>query len=125
MIADTTFLIDLLRERNRLEEGKATRFLEAHRTAVFRTTVISVGEVATGFDHVEDARDFFSSIPLLRLSFDTVHECSRVERELRVLGQRLGENDNWIAGIARYYGEPLISNDKAFTRVRGLKVITY
>ena len=105
--------------------GRATRFLEANREAVFRTTVITVGEVSAGFDHLEDARNFFSRIPLLRLSLDTVYECSRVERELRALGQRLGENDNWIAGIARHYGEALISNDKAFARVRGLEVVTY
>jgi hypothetical protein len=29
-------------------------------------------------------------------------------------GDRLGENDNWIAGFARYYGQLLISNDLGF-----------
>jgi predicted nucleic acid-binding protein len=125
VIADTTFLIDLLREQKTGKPGRATRFLEEHREIVFSTTVISVGEVAAGFENIEDARNFFSRIPLLRLSMDTVYECSRVDYELRQIGARLGENDNWIAGIARYYVEPLISNDKAFHRVRGLKVISY
>jgi predicted nucleic acid-binding protein len=125
VIADTTFLIDLLREQKLGKPGRATRFLEAHRNLEFSTTVISVGEVAAGFDNIEDARNFFSRIPLLRLSMDTVYECSRVDYELRQVGARLGENDNWIAGIARFYDEPLISNDKAFARVRRLKVVTY
>lgn len=125
MIADTTFLIDLLREQKSGKPGPATRFLERHRNLVFSTTVISVGELAAGFEHIEDARNFFSRIPLLRLGMDTVYECARLDREMRLIGQRLGENDNWIAGIARFYGEPLISNDKAFNRVRGLKVIAY
>lgn len=40
-------------------------------------------------------------------------------------GHRLGENDNWIAGFARYYGEPLVSNDPDFDRVRGLRRIAF
>ena len=84
-----------------------------------------MGEIAAGFDNVEDARNFFARIPLLRLSMETVYECARVDQELRGIGQRLGENDNWIAGIARYYGETLISNDKAFRGVKGLEVVRY
>jgi predicted nucleic acid-binding protein len=125
VIADTTFLIDLLREQKTGKPGRATRFLEANRSVVLHTTVISVGEVAAGFENIEDARNFFSRLPLLRLAMDTVYECSRVDYELRRIGARLGENDIWIAGIARYYSEPLISNDKAFNRVPGLKVISY
>ena len=125
MIADTTFLIDLLREQKCGKEGRATRFLQSNRDIVFSTTIITVGEIAAGFDNVEDARNFFARIPLLRLSMETVHECARVDQELRSVGQRLGENDNWIAGIARYYGETLISNDKAFKRVKGLEVVSY
>ena len=125
MIADTTFLIDFLREKAAGQPGRAIHFLEANRRFVLRTTIISAGEIAAGFDYLEDARNFLSRIPLLRLGLDTAYEASRVEREQKLLGQRLGENDNWIAGIARYYGEPLISNDRAFNRVRGLKVISY
>jgi predicted nucleic acid-binding protein len=125
MIADTTFLIDLLREQKIGKEGRATKFLQAHREVVFSTTIITVGEIAAGFDNVEDARNFFARIPLLRLSMETVYECARVDQELRSVGLRLGENDNWIAGIARYYGETLISNDKAFRRVSGLEVVSY
>jgi predicted nucleic acid-binding protein len=42
-------------------------------------------------------------------------------------GNRLGENDNWIAGTALYYGVPLVSNDHDFIRARefGLRVNTY
>ncbi len=40
-------------------------------------------------------------------------------------GERLGENDNWIAGFCRYYREPLISQDRDFDRVRGLRRLAY
>jgi len=48
-----------------------------------------------------------------------------VQRELILTGQRLGENDNWIAGFCRYYGQPIISRDGAFDRVRGLRRLDY
>ena len=38
---------------------------------------------------------------------------------------RLGENDNWIAGFCRYYGQPIISRDAAFDRVRALRRLDY
>jgi predicted nucleic acid-binding protein len=31
----------------------------------------------------------------------------------------------WIAGFARYYGVPLVSNDAAFDRVTGLRRLSY
>jgi predicted nucleic acid-binding protein len=42
-----------------------------------------------------------------------------------LLRQRLGENDNWIAGFCRYYAQPIVSRDGAFDRVRGLRRLDY
>jgi predicted nucleic acid-binding protein len=41
------------------------------------------------------------------------------------IGERLGENDNWIAGFCRYYREPIISLDSAFDRVPRLRRLLY
>jgi predicted nucleic acid-binding protein len=48
-----------------------------------------------------------------------------IDREMIASGGRLGEADNLIAGTARYYGIPLVSNDRAFDRVRGIRRIAY
>ena len=48
-----------------------------------------------------------------------------VDRELILRGQRLGENDSWIAGFCLYYREPVISLDQAFARVPRLRRITH
>lgn len=52
-------------------------------------------------------------------------QCRIAEDGLILLGQRLGENDNWIAGFCRYYGQPLVSRDAAFDRVRALRRLAY
>jgi predicted nucleic acid-binding protein len=44
---------------------------------------------------------------------------------LKASGNRLGENDNWIAGFAAYYREPLISHDQAFDRAPGVRRVVY
>lgn len=62
---------------------------------------------------------------IYRLTPGVVLAAADVDRELIRSGGRLGENDNWIAGIARYYREPLVSRDTAFDRVRNLRRIGY
>ena len=47
------------------------------------------------------------------------------EREQRAKGEPLRENDNWIAATARLYKRDLVSNDKGFDGVRGVKRTGY
>ena len=124
MIADTTFLSHLLRERDR-GPGPATRFLASRRTEAFLVTVISVGELAVLFDTNEQARLFLQRYRQLRLFPEIAYAAAEIDRALTDQGLRLGENDNWIAGFCRYYGQPLISRDAAFDRVPALRRLTY
>ena len=125
MLADTTFLIALERETSAKRRGPAKEFLAQHRAEIFWTTVISAGELAAGLQQNQAARFFLAAWRIARLHPEIAYEAAAVDRELIRSGCRLGENDNWIAGFARYYGEPLVSNDEAFDRVRGLRRLTY
>ena len=125
MIVDTTFLIDLHQEQSRRLTGPASAYLATHRRTPLRTTIISAAEFAAGFESLQDARWYLSRFPIVRLVPEAAYEASRVDRELMQAGARLGENDTWIAGMARYYGEPLLSNDQAFLRVPRLRVHSY
>jgi predicted nucleic acid-binding protein len=125
MICDTTFLSDLLRERLDGRDRGAQAFLAAHRTRPFLVTVISVGETAAMYANPQEARPFLSRYRQLRLTPEIAYAAAAVDQELIRLGQRLGENDNWIAGFCRYYGQPVISRDAAFDRVRGLRRFDY
>ena len=120
MICDTTFLIALANG-----DQRATGFLAAHRSQPFRTTVISVGELAAGYPSNSQARLFLARYTIFRVHPEIAYAAADVDRELMGIGQRLGENDNWIAGFCRYYGQPIISNDRAFDRVRGLRRLAY
>ncbi len=125
MIFDTTFLSDLLSERFRNKRGPASELLFRVRGQKLVTTVISIGEVAVLFDDFNEARHLLSSYRQLRLTPEIAYAAALVDREMIKAGSRLGENDNWIAGFCRYYGQAVISRDRAFDRVRGLRRMSY
>ena len=125
MIADTTFLIHFLHEGRAGRRGPARTFLAQNRIEATRTTIISLGEIAPSFEASSDAWEYFKHWKIYRLHPGIVDEAANLDRELIATGQRLGENDNWIAGFSRYYREPLISRDSAFDRVRGLRRLVY
>jgi predicted nucleic acid-binding protein len=123
MLTDTTFWIDLLGERNRRQSGPAARFIATHRAVRFQVSVITWGELAVGFASAHDLALAFRGVRLLFLPQQVAWEASRIDREIP--GQRLGENDNWIAATARAWGLRLITRDAAFARVPRLSVVCY
>jgi hypothetical protein len=123
MLTDTTFWIDLLGERSRRQSGPASRFIAMHRSARFQVSVITWRELAEGFASAHDLACALHGVKLLFLPQQVAWEASRIAREIP--GQRLGENDNWIAATARVWGLRLITRDTAFTRVPKLNLVSY
>ncbi|HZV33434.1 MAG TPA: type II toxin-antitoxin system VapC family toxin [Verrucomicrobiae bacterium] len=95
------------------------------RRESIRTSIINIGEIAVSFPNSAAAWEYFQKFTIYRLTSGVVDAAADIDRELMRTGLRLGENDNWIAGFARYYREPLISQDAAFDRVQGLRRISY
>ena len=62
-----------------------------------RTCIISLAEVATGFETSAAAWDYFKWWKIYALHRGIAEAAADVDRELARLGQRLSENDNWIA----------------------------
>ena len=77
------------------------------------------------FEDSNAARRWLEPWTIYRLHFGIVETAADIDRELTRRGRRLGENDNWIAGFARYYREPLISRDQGFDAVQGLRRMAY
>ena len=125
MIADTTFLIHFHREGLAGQRGPARTFFAAHRQAQIRTSIVSLGEIASGFGVSWEAWDYFKRWTVLPLHRGVAEAAADVDREMMAIGQRLGENDNWIAGFCRYHRQPVISLDAAFDRVPGLRRLAY
>jgi predicted nucleic acid-binding protein len=125
MIADTTFASDLFNEQRRDQPGAATAFFARHRAKSIRLTIITAGEISVVFPSALLARQWLGRWTIYRLHMGIMDAAADLDRELIRRGKRLGENDNWIAGFARYYREPLISRDKAFDSVPGIRRLGY
>jgi predicted nucleic acid-binding protein len=125
MILDTNFLIDLEQEVEGDVIGPARTFLGKNRTKPHVVTVISLGELAAGMEESREARRFLSRFHVVHLKPQIALAAADVDREMMKVGGRLGENDTWIAGFARYYQVPLVSNDRAFDSVPDLRRIEY
>lgn len=125
MLTDTTFWIDLGDETEKGEIGPARQFLARHRAARLKVSIITWGELAPGFDAPAELDYLLRRIRVVHLHLQIAWEAGRIERELAARGQRLGENDNWIAATARASGLRLVTRDAAFRRVPGLKFISY
>lgn len=125
MIADTTFLIEFAKEGLVGRSGPARTFFARHRKELIRTSIISIGEAAAGFETSAAAWNYFQRWKIYPLHRGVAEAAADVDRELKLIGQRLGENDNWIAGFCRFYRESVLSADLGFDRVTGLRRVTY
>lgn len=126
---DTTFLIDLQRERARGDaEGPAHRYLRGnpHRELLLPTPAL--GEFAEGFDDPDDSllRAVRQGHQLLPVDEGTALVYARLARGLRAEGRLIGTNDLWIAAASVRHQLPLLTADASdFAVVEGLDVVRY
>lgn len=126
---DTSFLIDLQRERSKGDtEGPAHRFLAADPDVELHLSAVALGEFAEGFadeDHpiLRVARELHVLLPIDEA---TAIRYGEITRALRRAGQLIGSNDLWIAAASLRHGLPLVTgNASDFRRIDGLEVVAY
>jgi predicted nucleic acid-binding protein len=127
LILETTFLIDLERERHR-GEGPAFRFLRSRpESRLFLTPTIR-GELAGGLtlSKREDWLSFVEPFHVLPINQDAEWCYGETFRLLRKRGILIGGNDLWIAAVCLARSMTLVSaNLRHFGRVPNLRVLGY
>ena len=126
---ETTFLIDLQRERSTArDDGAAHRFLRRSPEAELFLSTVALGEFAEGFDRAEHpivaaVRDGHTLVPV---DDQTAFVYARVVRELRRRGELIGTNDLWIGCASLRLGIPIVTaNVEHFRRIDGLGIVQY
>ncbi|MGJ3243568.1 MAG: type II toxin-antitoxin system VapC family toxin [Opitutales bacterium] len=129
MILDSTFLVDLERERMRGASGAAVTFLRAHEEVSFAITFTIAGELAAGRSLGLDREKWMRFIQPFRFydySPDVAWLFGASFRQLQRDGRMIGANDLWIAATALANDVPVVTrNDREFSGVEGLKVFGY
>jgi predicted nucleic acid-binding protein len=93
-------------------------------------TIISVGEYVYGLTksrHRNVLADwleaFLSRAELLHIGRRTLPHYAEVRRQLKKDGTPIPANDCWIAALAKEHRLPIVSRDKHFDAVKGLRRI--
>jgi len=120
LLLDTSTLIDLEQELAECQVGPVRAFLGRNKPQALACATVSVGELACGGDE-EAVRFFLRRLRKLPLSEAVAYRAGQLDRSLAARGQRLGENDTWIAATALFYAATLVYADGDFERVSGLK----
>ncbi|WP_245913287.1 type II toxin-antitoxin system VapC family toxin [Mycobacterium kansasii] len=128
MSVDTTFLIDLQRERSTGDDGAAHRFLKRSPDAELYLSTIALGEFAEGFDGAQHPvlNAMREGHVLVQVDDQIAFTYARIVRELRRRGELIGSNDLWIGCTSLRLGIPILTANVAdFRRIDGLGIVQY
>ena len=124
MIADTTFLIDLEREQRRGRPGAASVWATKHAGERLKIAWVTAGEFLAGFsdDRRREAEEVLETYAILEADEAVRWNWSRLQRWTSQKGSLRGENDLWIAALAKTQGEVILSRDRpAFSGLPGVE----
>lgn len=133
MMLDTSYVVDLLRERTADRPGPATSFLERHsavklRVAVFALCELELGVARASAPHrerraLEQLCEFVETV-FPGTGFAPVY--ARVVASLLVSGTPIPVMDALIGTLALQHSEPLVTRDtEHFARIEGLVVLDH
>ncbi len=130
---DTSFLVDLMREAARRQDGPATRLLESRPDEVIGASVFVLCELAAGAELARDPASERERVARLSSSLETVMPDDRLPATygrllatLQRAGVKIGTMDLLIAATAVEAGAPLLTrNLKDFERIPELQILSY
>ena len=127
MILDTSFVIDVLRNRKEAIEKSAQ--LDKTDEPIF-ITVVSVFELWQIWNLLGEKKkrilvEFVDSFGMLSFDSESAQRAGEVQSELMKLGLRIDPEDCMIAGIALTSGQVILSRDNHYSRIKGLRVEKY
>jgi len=125
---DTSFLIDLQRERERRQPGPCHRFFEQHSDRPMRISSVTAMEYLEGFpdSDLPGQLPFLSAFDLVPIHLAESIQASRIRRSLRSSGELLPDADILIAACAIQQNEPLVTNNTDhFRRIPNLQILPY
>ena len=94
--------------------------------------VIVLGEYRLGIaqsrrrkDYENWLREWISAVTILDIDEKTTRQYAAIGLELKRIGKPIPTNDLWIAALCRQHGLPLLSRDRHFDLVTGVRRIDW
>lgn len=121
---DTSFFIDLMNK----QPSSVEKYNKISNSTLFTTPITVYELLSAPYLNVEKIKLFtemLSRISLIDFGIKTAEESASIQRHLTKNGQKINEFDVLIAGIAKINGLIMVTKDKDFKKISGLKVETY
>lgn len=132
MFVDTSFVIDLMRERRRGRVGAATRTLRERGAVKLRMPVFVRCELEAGARRSREPRRELDRVARLSDFMELVFpgpefagRYGEIEWELRRQGTTIPTMDLLIGALCVCAGEPLLTRDEHFDRIPALSVLRF
>jgi predicted nucleic acid-binding protein len=120
LLLDTSALIALERELADRKVGPVRACLGRSKEEELACSTVTVGELASGGSELA-IRVLLRRLRKIPLSEIIAFRAGELDKKQMRRGQRLGENDNWIAATALHYSATLVYVDGDFDRIEGIK----
>ena len=111
------------------DQGVLKVVAQAEQIAV---PVIVLGEYRLGIaqsrrrkDYEEWLRAWVAAVTVLDVDQETTYQYARIGLELKKIGKPIPSNDLWIAASCRQHSLPLLSRDRHFDLVPGIKRLSW
>lgn len=133
MMLDTTYVVDLLRERNRGAHGPATAFLKEHAAVKLRLPIFALCELQLGVDRSRRPARERQRLQQLTEYLEPVYPepgfarvYSQLASRLLNAGTPIPLMDLLIGTMAVQHAEPLVTGDlDHFGRIETLVLLPY
>jgi tRNA(fMet)-specific endonuclease VapC len=101
-------------------------------SCLVRLPLAAAGELLYGAHHAANTaaqlakvRAFIGRVRVILPDQETAEMYGRIKAGLRLAGQMIPENDLWIAATALQLSLPLVTQDRHFTSVVGIQVVSW
>lgn len=125
---ESSFIIDFLDPQKENHE-EAVKWMEENRDQPLATITICAYEVLRGAARInqskEHVEDFLRALRVPSFDFESSVKAAETDAELHSQGNPLSARDTLIASQARQLNYTLITHDKRFEDVPGLRVRIY
>ena len=125
MILDTNTL-------SALADGDPQASAAVERAETLAVPVIALGEYRFGIAQSNRARayenwlnGFLQSCPVISVDEDTTRRYAQIRLDLKQKGASIPANDAWIAALCLQHRAPLLSRDRHFDVVQGLRRVSW
>jgi tRNA(fMet)-specific endonuclease VapC len=111
-----------------IADGEASAMKIVERAENLAVPVIVLGEYRLGITQSRHRatyenwlREWIAAVVVLDVDEETTHSYAAICLELKKKGKPIPTNDLWIAAVCRQYSLPLLSRDRHFDLVSGIR----